>query len=285
MSPLVVALWILAGFCVLTWVLSLITREYSWVDRIWSIVPLVYVWVFAGSAGLRDPRLDLIAVLVTLWGARLTFNFARKGGYAPGGEDYRWARLRAGMSTRGFAVFNVFFIVIFQNVLLLAITLPAWTAYQHRTPLTPLDIIVAVAFVLCLIGETVADQQQWDFHRWKAAETAAGREPRPRFRQSGLFRFSRHPNFFFEQTQWWLVFCFGAVAARSVLQWTIVGAVLLLFVFIGSTQFTESISLSRYPEYAEYQRRTSPVVPWIPGRGGPAMPPHDPAEEPAGEAG
>jgi steroid 5-alpha reductase family enzyme len=70
-----------------------------------------------------------------------------------------------------------------------------------------------------------------------------------------------------------------------VLQWTIVGAVLLLFVFIGSTQFTESISLSRYPEYAEYQRRTSPVVPWIPGRGGPAMPPHDPAEEPAGEAG
>ncbi|MGO4593471.1 DUF1295 domain-containing protein [Leifsonia sp. 2TAF2] len=266
-EPFIVCLWVLGVACAATWVLSLITNEHSWVDRIWSIVPVVYVWVFAGAAGLADARLDLIAVLVTLWGARLTFNFARKGGYRPGGEDYRWVVLRGRMRPAGFQLFNLFFIVIYQNVLLLLITLPAWTAYQHRTPLNPLDIILAAIFVAFLTGETIADQQQWRFHQWKHAEAAAGREPSPRFLQSGLFRFSRHPNFFFEQAQWWVVFLFGCVAAGSILQWTVIGPLLLTGLFVGSTVFTESITRGRYPEYAEYQARTSPVVPWFPGRG------------------
>jgi steroid 5-alpha reductase family enzyme len=266
-APIIVCLWILAAACAATWVLSLVTGEHSWVDRIWSIVPVVYVWVFAGAAGLADARLDLVAVLVTLWGARLTFNFARKGGYAPGGEDYRWEVLRGRMSRPAFQVFNLFFIVIYQNILLLLIALPAWTMSLHRTPVTALDILLAALFLVCLTGETVADQQQWDFHRWKRAEAAAGREPSPRFLQTGLFRYSRHPNFFFEQAQWWLIFLFGCAAAGSILQWTVIGPLLLTGLFVGSTIFTESISRSRYHEYAEYQARTSPVVPWFPGRG------------------
>jgi steroid 5-alpha reductase family enzyme len=267
-EPFIVCLWILVGVCAVTWVLSLITGEHSWVDRIWSVIPVVYVWVFAGSAGLADARLNLIAVLVTLWGIRLTFNFSRKGGYAPGGEDYRWEVLRGRMKPAAFQLFNLFFIVIYQNVLLLLITLPAWTAYLHRTPLNALDIVLAVVFLAFLAGETIADQQQWNFHQWKSAEKAAGREPSPRFLQTGLFRVSRHPNFFFEQAQWWVVFLFGCVAAGSILQWTVIGPLLLTGLFIGSTVFTESISRSRYPEYAEYQARTSPVVPWFPRRGG-----------------
>ncbi len=267
MSPVIVCLWILAAVCLATWVLSLITREYSWVDRIWSLVPVVYVWVYAIAAGLTDARLDVMAALVTLWGARLTFNFARKGGYAPGGEDYRWALLRSRIAGWKWFLFNLFFIVIYQNVLIFLFTLPAWTAYQHRTPLTVLDVVAVVVFLAFLLGEAVADQQQWDFHRWKKAETAAGREPNPRFLQSGLFRFSRHPNFFFEQAQWWVFYFLGAIAARNVLQWTVLGAVLLTVLFIGSTIFTENISRSRYPEYAEYQATTSPIVPWPRRRG------------------
>ncbi|MGN6125712.1 MAG: DUF1295 domain-containing protein [Humibacter sp.] len=268
MSPVIVSLLILAAICVVTWVLSVITHEYSWVDRIWSLVPVAYVWVYAIAAGMADVRLDVMAALVTLWGARLTFNFARKGGYAPGGEDYRWAFLRSRIAGWKWFLFNLLFIVIYQNILLFLITLPAWTAYQHQTPFGLLDVVATVVFLVFLIGETVADQQQWDFHRWKAAEVAAGREPRPRFLQSGLFRFSRHPNFFFEQAQWWVVFFFGAIAAASVLQWTVIGAVLLTVLFIGSTVFTESISRKRYPEYAEYQATTSPIVPWFPRREG-----------------
>jgi steroid 5-alpha reductase family enzyme len=267
-EPFIVCLWILAGVCAVTWVLSLVTGEHSWVDRIWSIIPVVYVWVFAGFAGFQDARLDLMAILVTLWGIRLTFNFARKGGYEPGGEDYRWEILRGRMKRWQFALFTLFFIVIYQNALLLLIALPAWTAYAHRTPLNALDILVAVVFLGLLVGETVADQQQWNFHQKKNADLAAGRQPQTRFLQSGLFRFSRHPNFFFEQAQWWVLFLFGCVAAGSVLQWTVIGPLLLTGLFIGSTVFTESISRSRYPEYAEYQQRTSPIVPWFPRRHG-----------------
>jgi steroid 5-alpha reductase family enzyme len=265
MSPLLVVVLLAAAVCVFCYVASLISKENSWVDRLWSIVPVVYVWVFAIAAGLTDVRLDVMAGLVTLWGARLTFNFARKGGYA-GVEDYRWAVLRGRMSRAQFAVFNLLFIVLYQNLILVLITLPALTAYENRTPFGVPDAMLAVLFLALLAGETLADQQQWEFHKRKAAEVGAGREPNPRFLQSGLFRFSRHPNFFFEQGQWWVLFLFGAVAAGSVLQWTVLGAVLLTALFVGSTIFTESITKSKYPEYADYQATTSAVVPWIPRR-------------------
>jgi len=270
MSPLLVVLFVVLAVCAFCWIASLITKDTSWVDRIWSIVPVVYVWIFAIAAGLSNARLDVMAGLVTLWGARLTFNFARKGGYGGIGgdhEDYRWAVLRARMSPAGYQVFNLFFIVLFQNAVLALIALPAYTAYQHRdTPFGVLDVVLTVLFLLFLTGETVADQQQWNFQSWKRSELAAGRQPSPRFVQTGLWRLSRHPNFFFENAQWWTVFAFGAVAAGSVLQWTVAGVVLLLAVFIGSTNFTEAITKSKYPEYAEFQRTTSAVIPWFPRR-------------------
>jgi len=266
MGPLLVCLVIGGAITLCTWVASLITREYSWVDRIWSIAPIIYVWVFAAAGGLT-PRLLLMAILVTLWGIRLTFNFARKGGYRPGGEDYRWAVLRGRMSPPQFAVFNLLFISLFQNAVILAFTLPAFTVAEAGTlPLHGWDIAIAACFLVFLVGETVADQQQWEFHRWKASERAAGRSPQPGFLQTGLFRFSRHPNFFFEQAQWW-VFSGFAIAATGVwLHWSIVGAVLLTALFIGSTIFTEGISRSKYPDYDAYRACTSPLVPWFPRR-------------------
>ena len=86
-------------------------------------MPVIYVWVFAAFGHLTDPRLDLMAGLVTIWGVRLTFNFARRGGYT-GFEDYRWPVLRASMSKWHFQLFNFFFIVLYQNFLLVLITLP-----------------------------------------------------------------------------------------------------------------------------------------------------------------
>ncbi len=267
MSPFFTVVVISAVACAFAWIASLITGDTSWVDRLWSIVPVLYVAVFAIAAHLHNVRLDVMASVVTVWGVRLTFNFARKGGYS-GVEDYRWAVLRASMSRWQFQLFNLFFIVLYQNALLVLISLPAWTAYQHRgTPFDFLDAIVTVAFLACTLGETVADQQQWDFQERKRTEIAAGRDPRPRFVQSGLFRYSRHPNYFFELAQWWLLFIFAALSARSIVEWTIVGPLLLTLLFVGSTRFTEKISLSHYPEYALYQRTTSPVIPWRTRRG------------------
>jgi len=263
MSPLLLTVFVAVAACAFAWIASLATGDTSWVDRMWSIVPVIYVWVFAAKANLDNVRLDVMAALITVWGARLTFNFARKGGYS-GVEDYRWAVLRSSMRRWQFQLFNLCFIVLYQNALLVLITLPAWTAYQHRsTPFGPIDLLLTLLFILFTIGETIADQQQWNFHQWKIAEVHAGRTPNPRFLQSGLFRFSRHPNYFFELAQWWVVFLLGAVAARSVLEWTVIGPFLLTLLFVGSTRFTEKISLSRYPEYELFQRSTSAVVPWF----------------------
>ncbi|MDQ1130842.1 DUF1295 domain-containing protein [Microbacterium sp. SORGH_AS_0888] len=271
LAALTAVIAVAAATCVACWVLSLITKDTSWVDRIWSIVPVVYVWIFAGfaiGAGVDATRLVVMAVLVTLWGARLTANFARKGGYA-GVEDYRWAILRGRMTPWQFQLFNVFFIVLYQNALLVLITLPAFVALQHPTPFGAWDVVWSLLFVAFLVGELTADQQQWDFHR---AKQRAGGTLEPGFLTTGLFRYSRHPNFFFEQAQWWAFYALGAVAASGlgvvggVLNWSIAGAALLTALFIGSTVFTESISASRYPAYAEYQRSTSMLVPLPPRR-------------------
>jgi steroid 5-alpha reductase family enzyme len=261
-----VDLAICVGLMVSTWTLSLVTRDVSWVDRVWSIAPAVYVAVFALDARLDDARLDLMAALTIAWGARLTFNLARKGGYRSGSEDYRWAVLRAEMSPRRFALFNLFFVSIYQNALLLLIALPADVAFVNRSrALVGPDVVLAALFFACLAAETVADQQQWDFQCAKRDATASG-TPGLAFLRTGLFRYSRHPNYFFELAQWWLLVGFAVTASRSWAPWSAAGAVLLTLLFVGSTRFTERVSRAKYPDYADYQRATSPVIPWRPRR-------------------
>jgi steroid 5-alpha reductase family enzyme len=257
MSALEINFWLFVSICVATWITSVITKEYSWVDRIWSIIPIAYMWVFAYGANFSDTRLNVMAILVTLWGARLTFNFARKGGYAPGGEDYRWAILRQNMSPFVYQIFNIFFIVIFQNALLLAITLPANQALEYRTQFGLVDFVFAALFLGFLIFEFVADQQQWNFHQLKKAGKAKG------FLDKGLFANSRHPNFFAEQAQWWVLGFWGFAVANMSSTLYLVGAIVLTALFIGSARFTEQISLSKYPEYKEYQSRVSMLIPWF----------------------
>ncbi|MDQ2699511.1 MAG: DUF1295 domain-containing protein, partial [Actinomycetota bacterium] len=153
MTPLLVVILIAAAACAFAWIASLISKTNSWVDQLWSIVPVIYVWVFAAFAGLADGRLNLMAILVTLWGARLTFNFARKGGYS-GEEDYRWPVLRARMKPWQFQVFNLLFIVLYQNLILVLITLPALTAYDAGraggAPLGAWDWVLAAVFLALL---------------------------------------------------------------------------------------------------------------------------------------
>lgn len=255
-----------SGVAVLCWVLSLVTGEHSWVDRLWSVLPPAYLWWFA-YRGDFDPRTTTMAVLGTAWGVRLTYNFARKGGYAPGGEDYRWAILRERMHPALYAVFNVVFICLFQHALLLAITSPAWlTQARAGTPLGPLDLLAAGLFVVFLVGETVADQQQWEFQQDKQARRERGETIERQFLATGLFRYSRHPNFFCEQGMWWAMYLFSAAAGAAWLNPTILGAATLTALFHGSTGFTESITRSRYPEYATYQSTTSRLIPWPPRR-------------------
>ena len=262
-SPLLVAEIGCAFFAAVCWVGSLITGNCSQVDRLWSITPPVYVLWFAAEAGFRDPRLDVMAVLTVLWGARLTYNFARKGGYQAGSEDYRWPVLRKRLGPIGFQLFNATFIAPYQNVLLFLIALPAWAAYEGRaTPFGALDTVATVGFLVFLAGETIADQQQWIFQTEKHARKRRGESVVHEFLTTGLFAWSRHPNFFCEQAIWWMLFLFAVAAGGSVFYG--VGAFLLTLLFQGSTTFTEKISLEKYPSYAEYRTTTSRLLPWFP---------------------
>lgn len=82
------------GAALLTFIVSTLSRNYSQVDKVWSIMPVIYTWIVAQKAHF-EPRLVLMSVLVTLWGLRLSYNFYRRGGYSwkfwSGEEDYRWS--------------------------------------------------------------------------------------------------------------------------------------------------------------------------------------------------
>lgn len=264
-SPLEVAALACAVFTAGCWLLSIVTRNYSQVDRFWSIAPPLYVTWFAAQAGFRDARLDLMAALTVLWGARLTYNFARKGGYRPGSEDYRWEAVRRQIGPVGFQLLNATFIAPFQNVLLFLITLPAARAFDHRgTPLGPLDLAAVAAFLAFLAGETVADQQQWRFQEEKRARRERGEPVAAGFLTTGLFRWSRHPNFFCEMALWWSFSVFAIAAGAGVVDVAMLGAPILTLLFQGSTSLTERLSVEKYPSYAEYQATTSRIVPWPP---------------------
>ena len=158
-DPLLFALAVCAVLAAACWLVSVLTDNYSQVDRLWSLAPPLYACHFAARAGWVDQRLNVIALLVVLWGGRLTYNFARKGGYRWHAEDYRWPELRQRLGPVWFQLLNATFVAPYQNLLLLLIVLPASVAWQARgTPLNALDAAAAVAFVLLLIGETVADQ-------------------------------------------------------------------------------------------------------------------------------
>jgi len=264
-DPLTTALWVAGALALLCWVLSLITKEYSWVDRLWSITPVLFAVHFAGYAGFNDARLNLMAALALLWGVRLTYNFVRKGGYKPGGEDYRWEEIQERIGPRWFQVLNATFIAPFQNYLLLLIVVPSYAAYRFvGTPLNALDYAAAIAFVAFFIGEAVADEQQWKFQTAKYAAIARGETPEAGFITTGLFRYSRHPNFLCEQAMWWTYYVFSIAAGAGWLNWTITGAVLLTLLFQASTNLTEKLSARKYPAYADYQRTTNRLMPWFP---------------------
>jgi steroid 5-alpha reductase family enzyme len=247
-----------------------LTGDYSWVDRLWSIAPVLFAWIFALS-GTRSHAAYAAAVLVTVWGARLTSNFARRGGYS-GTEDYRWSVLRGCIKNRAaWQLFNAFFICACQMSVMVLFSSPvARISSAQDRGLTP-AFLGALLLALCFIAfETTADVQQWKFHERKAAaargDAERGKDPEIRrgFLASGLFRYSRHPAYFGELGFWWSIYLAGCAAGGSLLHWTIIGPLALSAIFAGSTRFTESISASKYEDYAEYQRSTSAIVPWLP---------------------
>lgn len=262
---------LLAGVIALTFIVGQITGNNSQVDKLWSIVPAVYAWYMTSLAGW-NAKMMLMSVLVTIWAARLTFNFARRGGYSwkfwEGEEDYRWEVLRQRPGFKNpivWMLFNLLFICFYQNTLIFLFTLPVLTPLASETAsLAPIDYILSAVFIALVVMEYIADQQQYDFQTEKYRRIHAGEDLGPYsdgFIQTGLWSLMRHPNYAAEQAIWVVFYLFSISATGEWLNWSIAGSVLLIILFKGSSDFSEEISAKKYPKYKSYQEKVGRFIP------------------------
>ena len=260
-------------FALLCFMVGEITKNNSQVDKLWSIIPIGYVWYIAYGSEWNS-RIVLMAVLTTIWGARLTYNFHRRGGYHlkfwTGEEDYRWEILRQSDTFKNrkwaWTLFNLFFISLYQMSLILLFCLPALVAMQGSNTLHISDYVLAAIFITLVIIEFISDQQQWNFQTEKH-RLINNKQPLPEpfsqgFTSTGLWKYSRHPNYTAEQSIWVVFYLFSVVATDRWLNWSIAGCMLLLVLFKSSSDFSEKISMEKYPLYREYQKMTSRFWPW-----------------------
>ena len=263
----------ICGFSILyCFIVGELTNNNSQVDKYWSILPIIYAWVMA-YYGDFSPRMILMAALVSAWGIRLTYNFARKGAYRlkfwEGEEDYRWEILRKKPEFQPrwkWTLFNLFFISGYQNILILLFTLPMLVAFQFDSvPLGWEDLIISILMLGFLLLESIADEQHWKYQSQKWKFIKEGKLPYGDFAKGfldkGLWAISRHPNYLGEQGVWLSFYFFSVIASGQMINWSIVGALLLLILFQGSSNFSEEISSSKYPEYSEYQKRVPRFIP------------------------
>lgn len=261
-----------------TWLVSTLTGNYSQVDKLWSILPAVYACIV-----VCDARTTLMAAVTTFWSLRLTYNFYRRGGYAwppwRGDEDYRWSYVAQGKmvsilaNTVVWHFFNLAFISIFQNVLLLLIAAPSIVAHVHAVSvdftsgnaLTSVDFIAAFSAMTFICIEAIADNQQNTFqtekYRRKNAGEALEGEYLQGFLQSGLFAIVRKPNYAAEQCLWTSYSLFAFSCTGVMIHWSAIGCILLALLFQGSGRLTERITREKYSAYAGYQQRVPLYVP------------------------
>jgi len=253
-------------------IVSEITRNYSQVDKLWSLMPIAYAGITL-AAFPDSPRLWLMTILVAVWGLRLSYNFSRKGGYNKipwrGEEDYRWKIMRNQPALNGrfrFGIFNLLFISFYQQFLIMLFSTPLLLAAQFNgKPFSIYDAIPAFFMAVFIITETIADNQLFSFQQQKKnhrpKETRFEESLRKGFISQGLFSNVRHPNFASEQAIWLSFYFFSVTASGDWLNWTAIGVLLLILIFQGSSVLTENISCNKYPEYVAYQKAVPRFIP------------------------
>jgi steroid 5-alpha reductase family enzyme len=208
------------------------------------------------SHGFYDRRL-LIAVLVTLWGLRLsTYLSWRNWGK---GEDHRYGTWRKKSGDR-FWLVSLFKVFLLQAIFLWVISLAAQFGQLALKPdnLTWLDIFGTVIWTIGFIFESVGD---WQLARFKSDPANKGR-----VMNRGLWAYTRHPNYFGECLVWWGIFLIALSTPNS--WWTMLSPVIVTAVLLKMTgiPLTEKALVENRPGYSEYIKRTSAFVPWLPAK-------------------
>jgi len=257
-APLLLLGWVLAAAMMAAlWLLQRARRDAGVVDVGWA-AGLGLLAILYAAAGGGDPlRRVLVAVMAGAWSLRLTWHLLADRILGKP-EDGRYQTLRARWGRRARARFFLFFQV--QAVADVVLSLPFLVAMRGGVALGAAGIAGVTVWVVAVLGEALADAQ---LARFRANPANRGTTCR-----IGLWRASRHPNYFFEWLHWW---SYVLLAAGSPGWWlALIGPALMLYFLLKVTGIpvTEAQAVLSRPDYAEYQRTTSAFSPWFPKRQG-----------------
>lgn len=248
---------IILGMMSLLWLISLALKNSSIVDIFWGAGFVLVAWLtfFLTPEGFVGRKVWLIA-LVTLWGLRLSLYILWRNWGKP--EDFRYQtwRKEAGPSWWWQSFFRVF---LLQGVIMWLVATPLVAAQVSPSParLTWLDFVAGVIWLIGFFFEAVGD---WQLARFKANPANKGK-----VLQTGVWRYTRHPNYFGDAAQWW---GFYGIALAAGGWWTIFSPILmtLLLMRVSGVTLLEKTLKEEKPGYREYVESTSEFFPWFPRR-------------------
>lgn len=236
------------------WLWQLRNRNAGMVDAIWACTlgGLALLYALCGTAPL-ELRV-LLAAMGGAWGLRLGVHLWRRNYGKP--EDWRYARFRSEWGAA--ADRNMFWFFQFQNVFTLMLSASAFApvAYRGDMPSVPALLLAVLLWVTSIAGEGIADRQM---ERFRANPANRGQVCR-----DGWWRYSRHPNYFFECLHW---LAYVPLAIGTPWGWLSLGAPIVmafLLLKLSGVPMLEAEMVKRKPGYAEYLRTTSVLIPWPP---------------------
>lgn len=249
---LVLAL-ILFFYMNLWFIVSLLRKRNDVADEAWGFGFVVLAWASFLLGTAQDTRGIIVGILVSIWGTRLAWHiFRRHLGHS---EDYRYAKWREDWG-KWFYVRSYVQVYLLQGVLLFLIATPILLINQSAgVSLNYLDVVGIFIWITGFVFEVVGDAQLAQFKK----------DPhnKGKLLQTGLWNYSRHPNYFGEVLQWWGVF----VLALSVSNgwFGIVGPLMITFLIlkVSGIPLLEK-KMMENPAFAEYQKKTSIFIPWFP---------------------
>jgi len=246
------------GLATLAWVVSVLKRDVSIVDGVWPLMFLVAAMVYASGAEPYTGRTALILTLVLLWAVRLSGHIIRRNWGEP--EDRRYRDIREKYEPQ-FALKSLGIIFWFQAGLAWIISMPLWPALTVPVGEGVFDLPAVTVWTVGMIFEWIGD---WQLSRFKADPANRGK-----VMDRGLWRYTRHPNYFGECLIWWGFYLFAVPAGAW---WTVAAPLLLTYMllkFSGVTLMEQTI-VERRPAYREYIARTNAFIPGPPKQGMPA---------------
>ncbi len=236
------------------WGISIAMKDASIVDILWGLAFVAIAWTgfFVGD-GARPRRL-LLAGLVTLWGLRLAAYLARRNlGH---GEDYRYRAMRR--HRKNFVAWSLYGVFGLQGVLAFVVALPVQLAMSDRTP-PRLGLLAMVGSLIWIVGVTFEAVGDAQLARFKRNPMSAGQ-----VMDRGLWRYTRHPNYFGDFCVWWGIFLVAAECGSATLG--VVGPIVMsiLLTRVSGKALLERTIGKRRPGYADYAKRTNAFFPGPP---------------------